>query len=330
MPAIADRLAEATLALPRQGPTTVNTYTAFARGGPGPAEQHEDILIKILRGELHAAMQLMDRREAWWMQGMRNAESAVGSELGSIRNNEVAAAQHMHAEMMNLTSALRNTQEMAENSALATHEQRQLVQNLNDYFQRLNAQGRVMIANAEQQQWRTVLDLRVAQEEVAHAKAEAEKSRLLLRDELSAQFLIVEQRANAVELQAATATAELRSAKAEADELSRSRLQHGLEAQVTIETLRSGFTDYETRAEAIGTALRSELQEAHMTFQSNSALGELLKQAQEKWSATDAALRASVEERRSLAAEVATLKAELNSLSKGRPLGNHRRAVYKR
>ena len=72
------------------------------------------------------------------MQGMRNAESAVGSELGSIRNNEVAAAQHMHAEMMNLTSALRNTQEMAENSALATHEQRQLVQNLNDYSQCLN------------------------------------------------------------------------------------------------------------------------------------------------------------------------------------------------
>ena len=78
MPAIADRLAEATLALPRQGPTTVNTYAAYSRGGPGPAGQHENILIDILRGELHAAMQLMDHREAWWMQGMRNAESAVG------------------------------------------------------------------------------------------------------------------------------------------------------------------------------------------------------------------------------------------------------------
>jgi hypothetical protein len=173
-----------------------------------------------------------------------------------------------------------------------------------------------MIANAEQQQWRSppVLDLRVAQEEVAHAKAEAANSRLLLRDELGAQILIVEQRASAVEHQALTATAELRSAKAEADELSRSRLQHGLEAQLTVETLRGSFVAYENRAEAIGSTLRSELQEARMTFQSNTALGELVKQTQEKWSVADAALRASVEERKGLAAEVAALRTELNSL----------------
>ena len=87
-----------------------------------------------------------------------------------------------------------------------------------------NAHGRVVIANAEHQQWRTVLDLRVAQEEVAQANADAERSRVLFRDELNAEFMIVERRAQAVESQAVAATAELRSAKAEADELSRSRL----------------------------------------------------------------------------------------------------------
>lgn len=97
LPAIADQLAEATLALPRQGPTTVNTYTAFAHRGPGPVGRHEDILINILRGELHAAMQLMDHREAWWMQGMRNAESAVGSERTRQHSEQRGRGRAAHA-----------------------------------------------------------------------------------------------------------------------------------------------------------------------------------------------------------------------------------------
>lgn len=91
LPAIADRVAEAAVAVPPQGPRTIQLREAFARLGPGPAEHHT-ILIDVLRGELHAAMQLVEHREAWWRQGMRNAEVAVGSELGSIRSNEVTAA----------------------------------------------------------------------------------------------------------------------------------------------------------------------------------------------------------------------------------------------
>ena len=66
--------------------------------------------------------------------------------------------------------------------------------------------------------------------EVAQAQADAVQARGLLRDELGAQFTIVERRADAVEAQDRTAIAEYRSAKGEADELSQSRLQHDLEA----------------------------------------------------------------------------------------------------
>ena len=274
LPAVADKVAAKAVAVPNQGPRRRTLRGYSARGEPGPEEHHE-IMINALRGELHAAMQLMEHREAWWMQGMRNAEVAVGTELGSIRNNEVIAAQHMHAEMSTLTDALRNTQEMAENRALATNEQRQLVQNLNVYLQRLNAQGRVMIANAEHQQWRTVLDLRVAREEIAHAKAEADRCRELLRGELQAQMTIVDRRANAVETQAKATTAELRSAKAEADEISRDRLQQGLEAQITIETLRGELIDRDNCAGAVVSTLRSELDEARVRFHSDAMLGEL-------------------------------------------------------
>ncbi len=76
---------------------------------PGPSDQHE-ILVNISRSELHAAMTLMEHRERWWMEGMSNAESAVGMEMDRVRAGEMLASQEMNYQMTSLVETLRMTQ----------------------------------------------------------------------------------------------------------------------------------------------------------------------------------------------------------------------------
>ena len=108
---------------------------------------------------------------------------------------------------------------------------------------------------------------------------------------------------------------ELSSAKAEATELSQSRLQQGLEAQITIETIRAECIDQATRTSRLIAALRTELAESRMnvsSLQSDTTLQELLKQSQEKWSLADAEVRTLRAARHSTAEEVADLRAQLS------------------
>ncbi len=83
------------------------------------AHDQDEVLINILRTELHVAMGLMEHRERWWMESMRNAESVVGMELGQVRAGEMHAAQEMNAQMTSMVEALRATQSRAEQSTLA-------------------------------------------------------------------------------------------------------------------------------------------------------------------------------------------------------------------
>ncbi len=93
-----------------------------ARGRPETNNQHE-ILVSILHGELHAAMCLMEHRERWWTEGMRNVEYAVGKEMGRVRKGQVFVAEEMNAQRTSLVETLRTTQNGAEQSTLAALEQ---------------------------------------------------------------------------------------------------------------------------------------------------------------------------------------------------------------
>ena len=108
--------------------------------------------IDILRGELNAAMQMMEYRERWWTTGLHNAEAAVGLEMSRAHASEVAAPDGMEAQMATLLSVLRATQSRAEDIALAALEHQNLASDLDVYAKRLTAQGRMMITNSEQKQ----------------------------------------------------------------------------------------------------------------------------------------------------------------------------------
>ncbi len=92
--------------------------TNTARGKPETNNQH-DIIVGILHSEFDAAMCLMEHRESWWMEGMHNAESAVGMEMGRVRKRKVLAADDMNAQMTSLTETLRTMQNRAEQSTHA-------------------------------------------------------------------------------------------------------------------------------------------------------------------------------------------------------------------
>ena len=123
-----------------------------------------------------------------------------------------------------------------------------------------------------------------AREDAARARAEAERIRNLARDELYAQYAVIERRANAVEVRASALAVELSSARAEANELGQSRLSQGLEAQIIIESLRGECADFQSQASVTINILQSELNDAKSqrtsSFQSESTLQELLKQSQ--------------------------------------------------
>ena len=86
-----------------------------AHGGPEP-NNRQAVLNDVLRSELHAALRLMEHRERWWTEGMRNTESAVGMELGRVRNGEMLAAEERNSQMTSLVETLRTTQNRAEQS----------------------------------------------------------------------------------------------------------------------------------------------------------------------------------------------------------------------
>lgn len=226
-----------------------------ARGGPGPSVQ-QDVLIDVLRGELQAAMQLMEHREAWWQNGLRNAELAVGLEVDQIRDSEVSVAHAMREQMTSLTDVLRNTQMRAENSAMTALDQKRIVKDLNAYSGQLTTQGRLMMANSEQQHWRMASETKQAN---AHA-------------------VQLESNIRAVESRALFVLDEYRSVKTEAEELSSSRLHHGLEAQLVVEGLRGELHDANEQSVRAIAVLTSELEDARTHLQSSSTLRELLKQ----------------------------------------------------
>ncbi len=123
--------------------------THTARGRPETNNQKE-IIVNILHNELHAAMCLMERRKRWLTEGMRNAESAVGMEIGCFRNGKVLTGEEMNIQTMSLVEILRTTQNRAERSTLAALEQQCVADNLMAYAKRMTAQGRIMMNKSEQ------------------------------------------------------------------------------------------------------------------------------------------------------------------------------------
>ncbi len=87
------------------------------------ANNQREILVDILRSELHAATSLMEHRERWWTEGIHNAESAVGVELGRLLAAEILAAQEANAQTTSLVETSRKAQNSSERSTLAALEQ---------------------------------------------------------------------------------------------------------------------------------------------------------------------------------------------------------------
>ena len=295
------------LAVPRgavaPAPQVPEVHSALvARGRPEPdraviVQQREtnrrhEVHIDIMRSELNAAMQLMEHRERWWTTGLHNAEAAVGLELGRVHASEVAAAEGMEAQMASLLGVLRTTQSRAEDSSLAALEQRKLASDLDLYATRFTAQGRMMINNSEQKQWHLVSEMNASRAELARVKTEAENIVNVALLQQNARLANAEAAATNAVLRAQSLEAEIRSVRTEADELSASRLQHGLEAEINLETLRGEKQDSEVRFNRRIEALTAELAQRSSrqaaaegeTTQSAATLQELLRDAQNGWS----------------------------------------------
>jgi len=85
-----------------------------------------DYLVSILRSELQAALALMEHRERWWTDGLRNAEANVGMAMDRIQAGEHHAAMEMNAQVNSLVDTLRATQERAERTSVAMQDQQHL------------------------------------------------------------------------------------------------------------------------------------------------------------------------------------------------------------
>jgi hypothetical protein len=135
----------------------------------------QDFLVNILRSELHAAFALMEHRERWWTEGLHNAESFVGMEMDRVRASEHNAAQEMNSQMTSLVETLRATQSRAEQSSLAVLDQQRIANDLEQYANKLTAQGRAMINNSEQKHWSIVTELAKVRSDLARVETEAER-----------------------------------------------------------------------------------------------------------------------------------------------------------
>ena len=138
-------------------------------------EGRRDCLVDILRSELQAATAFMEHRERWWNEGLQNAKSYVGMELERVRANEQNAEQAMNAQMTTLVETLRAAQGRAELSSLAAIDQQRITNDLEQYANRLNAQGQAMINNSEQKHWSIVSELAQARSEFARGNRSREK-----------------------------------------------------------------------------------------------------------------------------------------------------------
>ena len=135
----------------------------------------QDYLVNILRSELQAASAFMEHRERWWTEGLQNAKSYVGMEMGRVRASEQNTEQAMNAHMTTLVETLRAAQGRAELSSLAAIDQQRIANDLEQYANKLNAQGRAMINDSEQKHWSIVTELAQVRSELARVETEAER-----------------------------------------------------------------------------------------------------------------------------------------------------------
>ncbi len=105
---------------------------------------------------------------------MRDAESAVGMEMGRVRDGEVFAAEEMNAQMTSLAETFRTTQYRAEQSALAALEQQRIADKLEAYARRLTALGRSMLNNSEQKHWSIIAELNKVRSDLVRMDTDAE------------------------------------------------------------------------------------------------------------------------------------------------------------
>jgi hypothetical protein len=130
----------------------------------------QDYLVDILRSELQAATAFMEHRERWWNQGLQNAKSYVGMEMDRVRASEQNTEQAMNNQMNTLVETLRAAQGRAELSSLAMIDQQRIANDLEQYANKLNAQGRAMINDSEQKHWSIVTELAQVRSELARVE----------------------------------------------------------------------------------------------------------------------------------------------------------------
>ena len=258
----------------------------------------QDYLVNILRSELQAATAFMEHRERWWNEGLQNAKSYVGMEMDRVRASEQNTEQAMNTQMTTLVETLRAAQGRAELSSLALIDQQRIANDLEQYANKLNAQGRAIINDSEQKHWSIVTELAQVRSELARVETEAERKIRMTLAACETQSNGLELSARAADMRAHLVYNEYRSAQSEVNELKESRLAFGLEGQIAIESIRGTAADTETRMRAENQQLRHELQicEASASgdankMESTAILKEVLKQAQVSWSTADAECR---------------------------------------
>ena len=210
----------------------------------------QDYLVNILRSELQAASAFMEHRERWWTEGLHNAESCVGMDMDRVRASEHNAAQEVNSQMTSLVETRRAPQSRAEQSSFAVLDHQRIANDLEQYANKLNAQGRAMIKNSEQKHWSIVTELAQVRSELARVETEAERRIRVTLTECETHSHGLELSARAAVARSHLVYNEYRSAKSEADELSASRLTFGLETQLAIESIRGAAADMEMRLKA--------------------------------------------------------------------------------
>ncbi len=275
-----------------------------------------EVHVDILRSELRAATHLMERREQWWINGLRHAEMNVGMEIDRVRDSELHSAEDMEQQMKVMMQALYATQAKAKNSSLEALDQQRISRELEAYTRRLEQQGRAMIENADHQCRQVFAEansfkMTVMQQssELARAKAEAERYNHTIRLECEAN-----DRNNR---KVAVLESELAAGRMECSELREHRLQVALEQEISIAKAMGQKSDLESTVLSLQGRVQ-ELQnlvnhfsqerddEQRNVLQSTKTLQELLAQSQQKW-------QQSTEETRRLTLELQNQRQEVSA-----------------
>ncbi len=307
-----------------------------ARGNPEPLQdvgqrqlqRHYEVHVDILRSELGAAMQLMERREQWWQCSIQNARESIGMEMERVRTNELVAAEDMESQMKALMQVVYAAQVKARSSSLEALDQQRISQELDNYTKNLERQGRMMIANADQQCRQVYAEANQYKTAALHASSE------LARVKTEAERRIQELQQNAQhghqqEVKIGLLRHELIEANRVCGELQDSRLQTELETQLTIEEMKMQYRVVEGELEnerqrnlglqkAVNDFSHKRDDEQREVMQSTNTLQELLTQSQQSWTRASDDLRRANDEMRSQqqtlaaqAAQVRILKSEL-------------------